>query len=87
MQNAAYLRMKNLQIGYTLPAHLTSKAGLSKLRIFLSVENLFTISGLPDSFDPETLGSGYGNWNGSVTESAKSYPLSRTVSTGLSVTF
>ena len=87
LQNAAYLRMKNLQIGYTLPAHLTSKAGLSKLRIFLSVENLFTISGLPDSFDPETLGSGYGNWNGSVTESAKSYPLSRTVSTGLSVTF
>ena len=87
LQNAAYLRLKNLQIGYTLPASLTNKAGLSKLRVFLSVENLFTISGLPDSFDPETLGSGYGNWNGAVTESAKSYPLSRTVSTGLSVTF
>lgn len=87
LQNAAYLRMKNLQIGYTLPADLTNKAGLSKLRVFLSIENLFTISGLPDSFDPETLGSGYGNWNGVVTESAKSYPLSRTISTGLSVTF
>ena len=87
LQNAAYLRLKNLQIGYTLPSSLTNKAGLSKLRVFLSVENLFTISGLPDSFDPETLGSGYGNWNGAVTESAKSYPLSRTVSTGLSVTF
>lgn len=87
LQNAAYLRMKNLQIGYTLPADLTNKAGLSKLRVFLSIENLFTISGLPDSFDPETLGSGYGNWNGTVTESAKSYPLSRTISTGLSVTF
>ena len=46
LQNAAYLRLKNLQIGYTLPNQLTSKIGLSKARLFFSGDNLFTISSI-----------------------------------------
>ena len=87
MQNAAYCRLKNFQIGYTIPAHYTQKVGISNLRIFFSAENLFTITSLPSSFDPEILGTGYGNWGGAATSTAKSYPLSQTFSAGLSVNF
>ena len=85
LQNAAYMRLKNLQIGYTIPANLLKKIGASNLRIFFSGENLFTVSGLPDGFDPETIGTGYGATGG--TNSAKTYPLSRTFSTGISLNF
>lgn len=76
MLNAAYLRMKNLQIGYTLPQSLVSKAGLGNVRFFVSAENLFTITDLPSQFDPETIDTAYGN----------GYPLSRTFSFGVNVT-
>lgn len=86
LQNAAYIRLKNLQIGYTIPVHITQKIGISNLRVFFSGENLFTITGLPDGFDPETINTGYGAKDGSMN-SAKTYPLSRTFSTGFSVNF
>ena len=85
LQNAAYMRLKNFQIGYTLPNRWTQKAGMSNVRIFFSGENLFTVTGLPDGFDPETINTGYGaTWG---VQSGKSYPLSRTFSTGISVNF
>ena len=74
LQNAAYIRLKNLQMGYTLPTDLTKKIDIQRLRIYLSCENLFTIDGLKtDMFDPETL-------------STSDYPINRAVSFGLSVT-
>lgn len=76
--NASYIRLKNLQIGYTLPVHLTQKIKISKLRIFLSGENLWTGTKMPGMFDPETVD---GNNNGSV------YPLSKVYSIGLNVNF
>lgn len=82
LENAAYIRLKNLQIGYTLPSKWTDKIGISKLRIFFSGENLFTITGLPDGIDPETLGLNSTNSSG-----ISSYPLTRTFSTGLSINF
>lgn len=85
LQNAAYMRLKNLQVGYTLPNSITKKAGMSNVRIFFSAENLFTLTGLPEGFDPETIHTGYGSGDG--TWSSKTYPLSRTFSTGLSVNF
>ena len=57
LQNAAYCRLKNLQIGYTIPRKYTSKAGISNLRIYLSGENLATITKMTKLFDPETIGS------------------------------
>ena len=79
LQNAAYLRLKNLQIGYTLPNQLTSKIGLSKARLFFSGDNLFTISSIFGVFDPEAVGGALGN--------GKIYPLSRTLSCGVNVSF
>lgn len=78
MQNAGYMRLKNLQLGYSLPTALTNKAGISKCRLFVSGENLLTFTSLFDVFDPETATGGWGG---------NSYPLSRTWSFGLSVTF
>lgn len=76
LQNAAYVRLKNLQIGYTLPASLTRKVGISKLRIYLSGENLLTFTKMKGMFDPEGIDGG---WGGSV------YPISRVYSVGLNL--
>ena len=79
LQNAAYMRLKNLQIGYTFPKVLVNKMLLQNLRVFVAGENLLTITGLSDTLDPETVG--VGKQGGTV------YPLSRTYSVGLSVNF
>lgn len=81
LQDASYMRLKNLTIGYTLPQMWTKKVGLSKVRVFVSGENLFTISHIKDDLmDPEQAGIGQ-------DASGTSYPLSQTYSFGLSVNF
>lgn len=82
LQNAAYARLKNVTLGYTLPKSLTEKFYVENLRFFVSAENLFTITNFTDIADPELIGAGYGDGN-----LGKTYPLSKTVSFGLSVTF
>jgi hypothetical protein len=74
------MRMKNLQIGYTIPRAITGKWGINNLRVYFSAENLFTITDCPDQYDPETIGLDSGNKN-------NGYPLSKTFSFGLNVTF
>lgn len=84
LQNAAYMRLKNIQIGYTFPKVMINKILLENLRLFVSGENLLTITKLSDTMDPETCGVGYqsnSQANGTV------YPLSKTMSFGLSVNF
>lgn len=54
LQNGAYARLKNLQIGYTIPPLLLSRIGLKGVRIYFSGENIYTWSKLPVGFDPET---------------------------------
>ena len=51
--NGAYFRMKNITLGYTLPAELVSKAWLKNLRIYLSMNDLPAISKYPKGWDPE----------------------------------
>jgi hypothetical protein len=77
LQDASYLRLKNLQLGYTVPQSITQKAGIQKLRIYFSGENILTRSKIAKMFDPETVDGGSG---GSV------YPLSKVYSAGLSIT-
>lgn len=77
LQNAAYIRLKNLQVGYTIPVAITSRWGIQNLRVFFSGENLWTKSGVYKQFDPETITGG---------DSGVGYPLSRTVSFGLNIT-
>lgn len=79
LQNAAYIRLKNVQLGYTLPSILTNRFYVNKLRVFVSGENLWTGTSLANMFDPETV-SGGNDHNGNA------YPLSKTISFGISVT-
>lgn len=72
LQNGAYMRLKNITLAYTFPKALISKVSLSALKVFVSAENLGTISSLPKGYDPERLSWGY--------------PFYRTLSFGLNVT-
>lgn len=76
-RDASYLRLKNVQIGYTFPKSLTRKFYVETLRLYMSATNLFTISALSKlGIDPEapSVNNGY-------------YPQQRVISTGLSVSF
>lgn len=76
LQDASYLRLKNLTFGYTLPESLTRKYGIQRLRFYFSGENLCEITHLDGNknLDPEAL-------SGAV------YPMQRTYSFGLNVNF
>ena len=78
LQNAAYIRFKNLQVGYVIPQGITRKMRMQKCRVYISGENLWTYTKLASMFDPETIDGGYG---GNV------YPLSKVYSIGLSLNF
>lgn len=79
LQNAAYMRIKNLQVGYTLPQAWTSKFGASRVRLYFSGENLVTFTSMSKIFDPEATD---GDWG-----PGKLYPLQKTISFGLNVNF
>lgn len=80
LQNAAYLRLKNAQIGYTLDPNKISKLGLSRVRVYVSGENLLTFTKMAKVFDPESVG--LGGWN-----DGKTYPFSTVYSFGLNINF
>lgn len=73
--NAAYLRVKNFTLGYTLPPAFTGRYGIKRLRLFFSGENLFEFSAIKKYLDPESITDGYG-WE---------YPYQRKYSFGLNV--
>jgi TonB-linked SusC/RagA family outer membrane protein len=81
--NAAYLRLRNIQLGYTLPEAVSRRVAVQKARVFVSGGNLVTIKSLPKDIDPEQTivgEKGYNN-NGSF------YPMSATVTVGVNLTF
>lgn len=76
LQNGAYLRLKNLQIGYSLPASFIHKIGLQKTRVYFSAENILTLTSLPIGFDPETADLGkYGNGKSIFSQAVFSFGL------------
>ena len=76
IESGSYLRLKNLQIGYTFPTKWTQKFRCSRLRVYATASNLFTITKY-SGYDPEVGGGvDYGN-----------YPQSRTFTFGLNVNF
>lgn len=76
IEDGSYLRLKNLQIGYTLPQHITQKFRCNRLRFYATASNLFTITKYK-GYDPEVGGGvDYGN-----------YPQSRTFTFGLNANF
>ena len=76
LEDASYLRLKNVQIGYTFPEKWMKKARIDNLRIYLSGDNLVTFSKYFYAYDPETPVSKGGY-----------YPQVKTVVLGLNVTF
>ena len=80
LQDASYIRLKNLQIGYTLPSNLTSRFGIAKLRVFFSGENLWTGTKLPDMLDPETI---FGGVSTGAGLNGQAYPISKSLSVGV----
>lgn len=76
LQNTNYLRLKNLQVGYTFPKNWIEPLNIKKLRVYYSVENLFTIDNIKANIDPEA-----------TSARLSSYPLLRTHALGVSLTF
>jgi hypothetical protein len=74
MRDGAFLRLKSVELGYTLPDRLTQKAKMTGLRIYVTGGNLFMISKFKE-WDPEMGGNGLG------------YPLQRTFNIGANITF
>ncbi len=82
LENGSYFRLKNIQIGYTLPNSIISKIKVEKLRVYVNADNLFTLTKYT-GYDPEivpvnalTQGVDYGN-----------YPMYKTFTAGLQLTF
>lgn len=81
--NMAYMRFKNLTIGYTLPKQWIQKISLTSARIFVSGENLFTLDNLDVTIDPEIQqNSGQAS---DVKSFGRTYPYFRTFSFGIQI--
>jgi TonB-linked SusC/RagA family outer membrane protein len=75
VKSGAYLRLKSLQLGYTLPKSLVQQVGISRCRLYVSGQNLLTFTSLPSDIDPE------------APNDSRYYPQVRTYTFGLNVEF
>ncbi len=76
VQNAAYIRAKNIQLSYTLPIELSSKIGMSRAQVFVSGMNLFEFSKIRKPLDPET-----------IRTPTIEYPMQRIGTLGINISF
>ncbi|MFR7964868.1 MAG: SusC/RagA family TonB-linked outer membrane protein [Alistipes finegoldii] len=96
LQDASYIRLKNITVDYTFPKHICKKLRIEGLKIYVSGENLFTHSPMfkyTDMFDPEVITSGDSDFASTQksglggTGNGYSYPMLKTVTLGVNVTF
>jgi hypothetical protein len=59
MIDGSYFRIKNITLGYTLPSKLLSKISLQNVRLYASLQDIFTVSNYPQGWDPEVSSTGY----------------------------
>lgn len=76
--NGAYLRIKNISVGYTLPSKFTNRLKISRLRLFVTGENLYEFSAIKKFVDPEAINQGSSAW---------AYPFQRKYAIGLNLDF
>lgn len=86
MKSAAYLRLKNLQLGYDLPSKWMKAIGLKSAYIYANAENLLTFTDFWDGYDPEV------NYNASATDgvslgAANNYPQTKAFTFGVDIKF
>ena len=79
IQNGAYVRLKNIAIGYTLPQAISRKAKIERLRVYVSGNDLWEITKVQDKWDPEQTNS--------ISGGSQRYPFYRMITFGLNVTF
>ncbi len=84
--NAAYLRLRNVQVGYTLPGDFLNRFKISNVRVYFSGENLLLITSVPKVADPETMIASDKDFGGYQT-TGMIYPQTRSFSFGLNLTF
>ena len=82
VRSSDYLRLKTLEIGYNVPSNIIKKLGVSGLRVYISGQNLLTITGMKN-FDPESPDDA----SGSIWVNSEVYPLNKTMNFGVSLTF
>ena len=93
LQNAAYLRLKNVTLDYTFPVTVSKKIGIEKLRVYFSGENLLTFSPIykhTSMFDPEVITKGDSDFGNATSESmgdGASYPMLKSYTFGINITF
>jgi len=98
LQNVAYVRLKNLTIDYTLPEKILKGTDISNVRFYVAMENLWTWSPMfriTDMFDPEVIGLGDSDFDSSGSSyyglsgvgEGYSYPMLRTYTFGVNLTF
>lgn len=86
LENASYLRLNTITVGYTLPNYLTQKIGISKCRFYFTGGNLLCLSGY-SGLDPDVNTNGYVNGFPTPNYDYNSYPKARTFTFGLNVAF
>ncbi|MCG8579849.1 MAG: SusC/RagA family TonB-linked outer membrane protein, partial [Bacteroidales bacterium] len=82
VKSGNYIRLKNIQLGYTIPQSILSNNYIQRFRVFVSAENLLTIASY-EGFDPEIASGEYT----SIGVDRGIYPQSRTISVGANITF
>ena len=90
LQNVAYIRLKNIQIGYNVPANLISKIGATNLRVYFSGENLWSASPLykhTRDYDVESEGPSDLLLSSGNSGDGFNYPMMKNMTFGISVTF
>ncbi len=80
LQSTAFFRLKNLEVSYLIKGKLLSKAHISSMKVYLSGNNLFTVSGMIPGYDPEQSDSG-GAADGYL------YPMTRSYNIGVNIQF
>lgn len=88
MLNAAYARLKNVQLGYTIPKTMTKKIGLDHVRLYLTGQNLLTVTKMKNGFDPEIseFNSNLDTADGKVN-SGRVYPNLKVYALGVDIRF
>ena len=86
IRNTSYIRLKTLEIGYTLPAKVTGRINIKSLRFYFSGYNLLTFSPLKN-IDPERPGTNGGVNTGSNSILFYNYPVNRTFNIGANIKF
>ncbi len=90
VQKGSYLRLKNIQLGYTLPVKVLNKISAQSLRVYVGSQNLFTVTKYKEGLDPEIgIDSNIGRNNSPLDIGIDRgiYPQARSLTIGMNLTF